>query len=260
MGYYRTSMEQKAIVDWRAAAGRLFLLTIVMALGCAVSPPPSSDGLSNDGVAARYSDLTAQALVIAYSGNIWRGMISKPLTEDEQRGLYVPTYESKQEEFVARIRSALGIAVPAVDFRDDWIEDWKDPIGPKAGRGQRTERVPHLKVLLVETTIQHVGITYDLSVVALPPDPAQSGDPLVIFDDYVVQDVEIWFENEMSGDVKAKVPRFVIDRADYPAGSRHYEYSRTIGEWGSLAARPAATDEMLSEMRQDLVRDGFLNR
>jgi hypothetical protein len=60
--------------------------------------------------------------------------------------------------------------------------------------------------------------------------------------------------------VKATVPRFVIGRNDYPAGSRRYEYSRTIGFWGQPAALRLITDEMLSELRQDLVRDAFITR
>lgn len=254
-------MLKAELSDWGGAGRGLILLAMVWTFGCASgAKPPASGALSEDEAAARYQDLTVQAVVVAYSGSIWRGMISEPLTEDEQRGLYVLTSERNQEEFVARIEAALGVAVPAVDFREGWIEDWKDPIGPKTERGPGSERVPHLKMLLVETWIQHYGLTYDLSVVVMPADPADSGEPLVVFDDYVVHDVEIWFENELSGDVKATVPRFVIDRTDYPAGSRHYGYSRTIGRWNQPARLRAVTDEMLAELRQDLVRDGFLDR
>jgi len=254
-------MWQSGTGDWGRARRRVVVLAILAVLGCAgPAKPPASGALSEAEAVVRDQDLTIQALLIARSGTIWRGMISEPLTEDERRGLYVPRYAVMQDAFVARVEAALDLSVPAVDFQPGWIEDWKGPIGPKTARGRGSERVPHLKLLLVETEIGHVGTTYDLSVVAVPAHPAESGDPLVVLDDYALHDVEIWFERELSGDVKAKVARFVIDRTDYPAGSRHYEYSRMIGGFNLDAKRRAITDEMLSDLRQDLVRDGFLDR
>jgi hypothetical protein len=182
----------------------------------------------------------------------------EPLTEDERRGLYVPHHAYMQEAFIPRIEAALDISVPAVDARPGWIDDWRGPSASRTERPRGDARVPHLKLLLVETWIQHVGETYDLHVVVVPAHPAESGDPLVVYDDYVVREVEVWFEREISADVKKTVERFVIDRTVYPAGSRHYEYSRTIGRFSKKLQ--AITDEMLSELREDLVRDGFLDR
>jgi hypothetical protein len=258
-------------MDRAPVSARLFVLAISGLVGCAGAANPDMTEVKSSGpgplaIDRRDSlerDLTIQALHLSRRGDVWRGIVSEPRAEDELRGLYLPMYPEAQAAFLSRLEHVFGVAIPHVRDMNEWAEGREGQEGVVEKRAQVTGRVPHLRVFLVETHINNFGYVYDLSVVVLPAHPSASGSPLVVFDDFVLRDVEVWLKNELSGGERVSAAMFVIDRAVYPPGSRHYVYSRDMKEWpleGTRAASAAIVNDMLSHLRQDLVRDGFLSR